>query len=139
MKPIRIALCLLLAHSAFAVEPVKWTPEAANLWYSKQPWYVGVNYIPASAINQIEMWNAESFDPVVIDTELGWAEAIGMNSGRVFLPEIPWVKDPSGCTKRINPFLHIADKHKIKVMFVLFDSVWSPFPEPGIQRDVRQG
>lgn len=41
MKPFRIALCLLLALSAFAVEPVKWTPEAANLWYSKQPWYVG--------------------------------------------------------------------------------------------------
>ena len=139
MKPFRIALCLLLALSAFAVEPVKWTPEAANLWYSKQPWYVGVNYIPASAINQIEMWNAESFDPVVIDTELGWAQAIGMNAVRVFLHEIPWKKDPSGCAKRINTFLRIADKHKINVIFVLFDSVWSPFPEPGIQRDVRQG
>lgn len=139
MKHSRVFLCLLLCLSAFAVEPVKWTPEAANLWYSKQPWYVGVDYIPASAINQIEMWNADTFDPVVIDTELGWAQAIGMNAVRVFLHEIPWNKDPGACAKRMNTFLHIADKHKIKVIFVLFDSVWSPFPEPGIQRDVRAG
>jgi hypothetical protein len=139
MKPLCVALCLLSVVPALAVEPVKWTAEAANLWYSKQPWYVGVNYIPASAINQVEMWNAETFDPVVIDTELGWAQAIGMNAVRVFLHEIPWLKDPAGCAKRINTFLRIADKHKIKVIFVLFDSVWSPFPEPGIQRDVRQG
>ena len=85
------------------------------------------------------MWNAETFDPVVIDTELGWAQAIGMNAVRVFLHEIPWLKDPAGCAKRIGTFLRIADKHKIKVIFVLFDSVWSPFPEPGIQRDVRPG
>ncbi len=139
MKSLCLALCLALVQPVFAVEPVKWTPEAANLWYSKQPWYVGADYIPASAINQIEMWNPDTFDPVVIDTELGWAQAIGMNVIRVFLHEIPWNKDPTGCTKRINAFLRIADKHKIKVIFVLFDSVWSPFPEPGIQRDVRAG
>lgn len=139
MKLFRVFLCFLVSFTAFAVEPVKWTAEAANLWYSKQPWYVGVDYIPASAINQIEMWNAETFDPVVIDTELGWAQSIGMNAIRVFLHEIPWNKDPGGCAKRINTFLRIADKHHIKVMFVLFDSVWSPFPEPGIQRDVRPG
>jgi len=51
MNSLRLTACLFLALSAFAAEPVKWTPEAANLWYSKQPWMVGVNYIPASAIN----------------------------------------------------------------------------------------
>ena len=139
MKLFCITPLLLFAVSAFAVEPVKWTPEAANLWYSKQPWYVGANYIPASAINTIEMWNAETFDPVVIDTELGWAQAIGMNAVRVGVHQIPWNKDPGACAKRMNTFLRIADKHKLKVMFVLFDSQWSPFPEPGIQQDVRQG
>ncbi|MGA3239571.1 MAG: 1,4-beta-xylanase [Bryobacteraceae bacterium] len=139
MNSLRLTACLLLSLSAFAAEPVKWTPEAANLWYSKQPWMVGVNYVPASAINQIEMWNADTFDPVIIDTELGWAQAIGMNTVRVFLHEIPWLKDPGGCAKRIGAFLRIADKHKIRVLFVLFNSRWSPFPEPGIQQDARSG
>src|SRR5215469_7079928 len=128
MKLFCITPLLFFAVSASAVEPVKWTPEAANLWYSKQPWYVGANYIPASAINTIEMWNTETFDPVVIDTELGWAQAIGMNAVRVGVHQIPWNKDPGACAKRMNTFLRIADKHKIRVMFVLFDSQWSPFP-----------
>src|SRR6185437_13810567 len=65
------ALLLTLAWAALAVEPVRWTPEMANEWYSKLPWTVGVNYIPASASNQLEMWQNNTFDPAVIDTELG--------------------------------------------------------------------
>ena len=30
---------------------------------------------PATAINELEMWQADTFDPQRIDTELGWAEA----------------------------------------------------------------
>ena len=30
-----------------------------------------------TAINTIEMWQAESFDPATIDKELGWAEELG--------------------------------------------------------------
>jgi hypothetical protein len=139
MKLLKVATCMLLALSLFAAEPVRWTPEAANEWYAKQPWLVGVDYIPASAVNQIDMWNADTFDPVVIDTELGWAQSIGLNTVRVFLHDIVWQKDPGGYAKRINTFLKIADKHKIKTIFVLFDSVWDPFPRPGIQHDPRPG
>ena len=32
---------------------------------------------PATAINQIEMWQASTFDPETIDKELGWAASIG--------------------------------------------------------------
>jgi hypothetical protein len=32
-------------------------------------------------------------------------------------------------------FLGIAEKRQIGVMFVLFDSVWDPFPRPGKQRE----
>ena len=32
-------------------------------WYAKQPWLVGSNYIPATAINELEMWQADTFDP----------------------------------------------------------------------------
>jgi hypothetical protein len=52
----------------------RWSEAAANAWYSKQPWLVGSNYIPSNAVNQLEMWQADTFDPARIDTKLGWAD-----------------------------------------------------------------
>ena len=89
------SLALLLAALALAPAPLaaqapvaaeapaaaRWTPAQANAWYARQPWLVGANYAPATAINQIEMWQAESFDPATIDRELGLAKAqFGMNT-----------------------------------------------------------
>jgi hypothetical protein len=85
------------------------------------------------------MWQAETFDPKRIDLELGWAESIGMNSMRVFLHDLPWQQDAAGFQKRIDAFLAIADKHHIKILFVLFDSCWDPNPQLGKQRDPRPG
>src|SRR3546814_19505935 len=56
-----------------------------------------------------------------------------MNTMRVFLHNLLWENDPEGLKKRINEFLAIADKPKIKIMFVLFDSVWDPNPVYGLQ------
>jgi hypothetical protein len=114
-------------------EQMKWTEQQANDWYAKQPWLVGANFAPASSINQLEMWQADSFDPARIDTELGWAQKIGMNTMRVFLHDLAWQQDPEGLKKRINEFLAIAQKHNIKIMMVLFDSVWHPNPKSGKQ------
>ena len=77
-------------------QPPRWTEKAANEWYAKQPWLVGSNYLPATAINQLEMWQAETFDPVWIETELTWAEGLGMNTMRVFLHDLPWKQDSAG-------------------------------------------
>ena len=79
-----------------AQEKKIWTAEQANQWYAKQPWLVGADFLPSTAINQLEMWQAESFDPVTIDRELGWAAAIGMNVMRVYLHDIAWQIDPQG-------------------------------------------
>jgi hypothetical protein len=111
-----------------------WTKEQANSWYAKQPWLVGSNYNPSTAINQLEMWQEETFDPKRIDEELGWAEQIGMNTMRVYLHDLLHKEDAEGLYKRMNTFLEIADKHHIKILFVLFDSCWDPFPESGKQR-----
>ena len=108
-------------------------------WYSAQPWLVGANYVPATAINELEMWQADTFDPARIDLELGWAEAIGMNTMRVFLHDLAWQQDPAGYKRRIDQFLGIAEKHNIRPMFVLFDSVWDPFPALGQQRAPTPG
>ena len=117
----------------------RWTEQAARDWYSRQTWLVGANYIPATAINELEMWQAETFDPKRIDLELGWAESIGMNTMRVFLNDLPWNQDPQGFKKRIDTFLTIAAKHKIRPMLVLFDSCWDPFPKLGPQRAPKPG
>jgi len=39
-------------------------------WYARQQWLVGSNYIPQNAINQLEMWQAQTFDAAEIDKEL---------------------------------------------------------------------
>jgi hypothetical protein len=127
------------APSAAPPQSARWTEKAANDWYAKQPWLVGSNYIPADAINELEMWQAESFDPQRIDLELGWAESIGLNTMRVFLHDLPWQQDAEGFHKRIDSFLQIATKHHIKPLLVLFDSCWDANPQLGKQRDPRPG
>ena len=111
-----------------------WTRAQANAWYDKQPWMVGANYNPRTAINQFEMWQADTFDPKTIDQELGWANSIGMNVMRVYLHNMLWEEDAEGLKRRMDQFLAIADKHKIRIMFVLFDSCWDPDPVSGRQR-----
>jgi hypothetical protein len=94
---------------------------------------VGSNYLPAYAINQLEMWQAGTFDPKRIDLELGWAQGLGMNTMRVFLHDLLWEQDSAGFKKRMDTFLTIADRHKIKPIFVFFDSCWNPYPHLGKQ------
>ena len=106
--------------TAVAVTGTVWSAEKANAWYSQHKWITGANYIPATAINQLEMWQADSFDPATIDKELGWAEGIGFNTMRVFLHSIAWKQDPEGFKKRVDQFLTIADKHHIQPLFVFF-------------------
>ncbi len=43
--------------------PNIWSADKANAWYAKHPWINGANFIPSSAINQLEMWQAYTFDP----------------------------------------------------------------------------
>ncbi|MGI4751630.1 MAG: hypothetical protein ACRYFB_13445, partial [Janthinobacterium lividum] len=95
-----------------------WSAEKANNWYAQHKWLSGADYIPATAINQLEMWQAATFDPGTIDKELGWAEGIGFNTMRVFLHSLAWKQDPEGFKKRVDQFLAIAEKHHIQPLFV---------------------
>lgn len=130
-------LMMLLCLDAQARE--RWTPEQANAWQASTPWLVGANYIPAYAINQLEMWQADTFDPAAIDRELGWAQSIGMNAMRVFLHDLLWQQNPKEFTRRIERFLAIADQHHIRVLFVIFDSMWEPEPKLGAQHSPIPG
>src|SRR4026207_1711452 len=93
------------------VAPEKWSDQQARDWYAKQPWLVGSNYNPASAINQLEMWQADTFDPKRIDLELGWAEGLGMNTMRVFLHDLLWQQDAEGVQRGLEQCLSTAARH----------------------------
>lgn len=125
--------------ASFASRDGRWSTDRANRWYDGVQWPIGANYVPSSAINQLEMWQAETFDPQTIDRELGWASDIGMNTMRVFLHDIAWRQDPDGFLKRVDQYLEIADRHGIRTMFVFFDGVWHPSPKAGKQPDPKPG
>jgi hypothetical protein len=138
-RPMHMRLLGLVAVLSFVpVEGVtaqaRWTPERAAAWQKTHGWLAGSNFIPSTAINQLEMWQADTFDAATIDRELGWAEGLGFNSMRVFLHDLLWKDDSAAFLRRIDQFLTIADRHHIGVILVLLDGVWDPRPELGPQR-----
>src|SRR5207302_4842920 len=104
-------------------KPARWTAEKANEWYAKQPWLVGSNYTPATASNELEMWQAETFDPKRIDLELGWAESIGLTTIRVFLHDLRWKQDAAGFSRRLDTLLAIAKAPHIQPHVALLVAV----------------
>src|ERR1043165_8405234 len=118
MKKLILSALLLLGLASNATYAVpRWTVEKANQWYNQQPWIIGANFIPSTSINQLEMWQADTFDPATIDRELGYAERIGLNTMRVFLHNLPYEQHAAGFMQRIDQYLVIADKHHIKTIF----------------------
>ena len=138
MKRI-LLLCFLFSQFLHAQQSNIWSTKQANDWYAKQGWIAGANFLPSTAINQLEMWQADSFDSATIDRELGWAQNIGFNTMRVFLHNLVWENDHAGFKKRIQIFLSIASKHGIKPTFVFFDDCWNPEPVYGKQPDPKIG
>ncbi len=128
-------LALLIPQTAQCAEATagRWSTEKATQWYDKQPWLVGCNFSPSTAINQLEMWQADTFDPETIDRELGWAASLGMNTVRTYLHDLAWEADPEGFKQRLDQFLDLCAKHNIRPMLVIFDDCWNPEPKIGKQ------
>ncbi|TLP75865.1 cellulase family glycosylhydrolase [Maribacter sp. ACAM166] len=117
----------------------RWSEEKANAWAEKKPWLRGANFNPSTAINQLEFWQEESFDPETIDRELSWAADIGLNCMRVYLHHVAWEVDKQGFKERVKTYLTIADKHNITTIFVIFDDCWNPTYEAGKQPEPKPG
>jgi hypothetical protein len=117
----------------------RWTAQRARAWFAEQPWLVGCNFTPSTAINQLEMWQASTFDLATIDRELSLAASIGMNAARVYLHDLLWLEDALGFLERVDSLLTVAERHGIRVMLVLFDSCWHPEPKLGPQPRPREG
>ena len=144
-----LLVLLALAPAAQAQRPARtaaatastqpWPAAKAQAWYRAHPWPVGANFIPSTAINQLEMWQAATFDPTTIDRELGYAEGIGFNTMRVFLHHLAWQQDPAGFRQRVSAYLALADKHHIQTILVFFDDCWNKTSAPGPQPAPQPG
>jgi len=139
-----LALCITLAaraaHAADAPTTTgPWPADRAWNWYHQQPWLVGCNFLPSTAVNDVEMWQTETFDPATIDRELGWAHDLGFNTVRVFLNYVVWEAGAAGLKQRCQQFLTIARRHDIRVMPILFDDCFKPEPRVGKQDDPVPG
>jgi hypothetical protein len=132
-------LALLTTSISTLWAQTPWSADKANKWYQQQGWVSGANFIPSTAVNQLEMWQADTFDTVTINRELGYAENIGFNLMRVFLHHVAWTEDSIGFKNRIHQYLAISAKHKIKTMFVFFDDCWNDKYAPGKQPLPRAG
>ena len=117
----------------------QWTVEEAKAWGDRQPWGTGFNFLPSTAINQLELWQAESFDPATIDRELGFAEGIGMSLVRVYLHDLVYEADPEGFLSRVDQFLGLCAKHHIRALIVFFDDCWNPEAALGPQPAPKVG
>ncbi|TDQ10999.1 glycoside hydrolase family 2 TIM barrel-domain containing protein [Pedobacter metabolipauper] len=136
MKYYLFSLLLLVSFTAFSQQ---WTPEKATQWYKTQPWYSGANFQPSTAINQLEMFQAATFDPQTIERELSWAQGLGMNSMRVFLHHVAWTSDKEGFKKKLDNYLTISEKHGIKTILVFFDDCWNDQYHAGTQPAPKVG
>ena len=141
-----VAICSLFLLAACQPKPqqkkavsARWSIERAQQWKSNNGWLRGSNFNPSTAINQLETWQAESFDTTTINRELGWAQGIGMNVMRVYLHHLAWEIDKDGFKKRMDTYLSIANRHGIKTIFVFFDDCWNPTYQAGKQPDPKPG
>jgi hypothetical protein len=142
IKSLIIIVSLFLLTSFSYAQTTKagiWSAEKANAWYAQHKWINGANFTPSTAINQLEMWQADSFDPKTIDRELGYAEGIGFNTMRVFLHSMAWQQDSNGFKQRVSSYLSIADKHHIQTIFVFLDDCWNPSAKTGEQPEPKTG
>lgn len=122
-----------------SAENPRWSAPRAQTWYQAHRWMSGANFTPSTAINQLEMWQAATFDPTTIDRELGLAQGIGFNTMRVFLHSLAYQQDPAGFKLRVEQYLSLADKHGIGTILVFFDDCWNKNPHAGPQPAPRPG
>lgn len=120
-------------------EGERWSTARAGEWMNARRWRVGCNFTPSSASNQLEFWQAETFDPATIERELDFAAGLGFTSLRVFLHDLLWSHDREGFLARVETFLALASARGIGSLFVLFDGVWDPYPKWGAQPEPRPG
>lgn len=119
----------------------RWSRERAAAWAAARGWQCGVNFLPSTAVNFLEMWHRDTFDAATIDRELGWAADLGFTAIRTNLPYLVWRHDADGLIERLDRLLGIAARHGLTVAPCLFDDCGFGGAEPvyGRQADPVPG
>jgi hypothetical protein len=130
---------MIAAALAMTLATGQWSLDKANNWAKEQRWSAGCNFIPSTAINQLEMWQPETFDPVTINREFGLMQQTGLSLARIFLHDLAYQADPHGFKNRMRRVLSLARAHHVRIMFVFFDDCWNPHSHLGKQADPRPG
>ena len=120
----------------------RWSADRARAWAARTPWLCGCNFLPSTAVNFLEMWRRETFDPGTIERELGFAARVGMNALRTNLSFTVWRHDPDGHFERFERLLDAAEMAGLLVVPCLFDDCGfggrepihaaQPDPVPGV-------
>ena len=94
IQRLLICICVVLTAAISATAQSKvWSTEQAQKWGKENPWYCGVNYIPATAINYTAMWDKTSFSPEVIEKEMKLMKSLGMNCARIVMQYAVYEED----------------------------------------------
>ena len=137
-KGVFVLALQLFALTTFSQQG-RWSSQKAKDWYQQQGWLRGCNFQPSTAINQLEMFQAETFDTATINKELGWAKDLGFNVMRVYLHHLLWTEDKLQFKKRLDTYLSISSRHSIKTLFVFFDDCWNDTAWVGKQPSPKVG
>ena len=99
-----------------------WTPDQAWAWFNAQKYIMGTEFTVSSAANQLEMWQAETFDAELIEKEISFGAKLGYTVFRIFLHDLVYFHDPTGFKSRMNTVLNSLDKYGMKALFTIFDT-----------------
>ena len=118
----------------------RWTAEQANDWYDAQPWLVGCNFLPQHG-DQSARDVAGRHVRSRRRSTASWVGRSRSASTRCACSctTCPGRRTATGSLQRVDEFLEIAAKHKIRPLIVFFDGVWDPDPQSGLQRRPRTG
>ncbi len=111
-RRVVLVFALLAFYTGFAI-PGAGAPRQTAGW-------VGSNYTPAYACNQVQFWH--DFRPDVVERELAAAKKyFGITSLRVYLHNINFDKERETFLSNLETFLKICHQHEIRPGFVFFD------------------
>lgn len=131
------------------LKQARWQPDRVHQWHQQLGWQCGFNYLPRTAVNFVDMWLPDQFDPSLIRQELAWARQVGFNSVRTNLPFVVWQHDRDGLMRRLDQFLMAASSQGLSVVLCPLDDcefsgddpVFGPqaSPQPGVHNSRAVG
>lgn len=131
------------------MQAARWSKDRIDDWRRRTGWLLGCNYLPSYAVNFIEFWQRDRFDPRAIAAELQLAASTGLNSLRVNLSYVNWKHEGDRHLQNADRFLELAAQAGLRVVLTPFDDCQfsghpteygrQPDPLPGVHNSRANG